>query len=122
MPLNYNEGQHVTGVVNTTTYGDTIVSSEEEMKSLTDITVSVSAHDDSAYFVGKIDRDEFLRIPADLLPVFDDSGGTNTFQTAMQRATFLIDYDLEIGEKLKFGIECAGTAIDAAYTLGFTLR
>ena len=122
MPLVYHEGEHVTGATNDTTYGENIVSTEEEQKTILEVSFAVSAHDDDCLIIGKIDREEFVQIPVNMLPVFDGSGGTNTFQSSSQRLVFEVDHDLAVGEKLKFGVLCEGTAVDFAYSYSFRLR
>lgn len=122
MALQYYDGEHVTGSTNDTTFGSDIKSTETEPKTIKEIMFSVSAHNDDAEVIIKDDREEIAVIPANLLPVQDDSGGTNTFQTGSQMLVFEINHELQPGDIFKIGIKNGGTQVDLTYCYRYELR
>lgn len=105
----YYKDFSVDGVANTETLDDGLTSTEAEPKRILSVYISVSGYQNNV-IVGRIEREDILKIRDYVLDTYASTGSTNTQYSTTKLNEIKIEHDIPVGRTFKIGILCGGTA------------
>jgi hypothetical protein len=106
----YYYSEIITGLANTTVYGNGITSTEAEKKHLVELWVVVQSRHDN-FIEGWIEREKLISLVDEILSLYSDA----------YRVVIPVDVDIDIGRTFKVALKCGGTPSTIYITYVYTL-